>query len=324
MLKLHFINVADGDSILIEELYGPRTFRLLVDTGLPRVEPAPGSLRCTSAAYLRQLGIRHIDVLVITHLHLDHFGGLEALLEQVSVDDVYTGYLPSRPERRLPPRPDAVKTIRGLNECLNLWCGNVQHLERLGCRLHAVSHTVRLSMTDRLIAELIPPDESIRKLQRQVWDDLLGGMSVPDNLTYWASKSRNPGSLRLRLTYAGRRVELAGDCYGVVWDGEALEPCDIFKVPHHGDCKAVTKTLVRKLRPAHAVISCAAQYIPHKDRPSARTAELLVEQGARLWYTDAFSSSRHCPAQWPAAVFIIEQDGTILTPCTSTESGRET
>ena len=324
MLKLHFINVADGDSILIEELYGPRTFRILVDTGLPQVEPVPGSLRCTCAAYLRQLGIRHIDVLVITHLHLDHFGGLNALLEQVSVDRVYAGYVPPRPERRIQPSAKAVKTVRGLIQCLNLWCESVQHLERLGCRPDTVRSNLCLSLTDRLTAELIAPDRAIQTLQRQAWDDLLEGKPVPDALLYLASKSRNPGSLRLRLTYAGRRMELAGDCYGIMWDREALKPCDIFKVPHHGDCKAVTETLVQKLRPAHAVISCAAQYIPRKDRPSAHTAELLTAQGTRLWYTDAFSSPSYRPALWPAVVFSIGQDGTILTPCTSTESRRET
>ena len=180
-----------------------------------------------------------------------------------------------------------------------------------------------LSLTDRLTAELVVPNEGIWTFQKQVWDDLLDGRRVPDDLAYLASKSRNPGSLRLRLTYAGRRVELTGDCYGAMWDREPLKPCDILKVPHHGDGKAVTETLVRKLCPAHAVISCASQYIPHKDRPSARTAELLAAQGSRLWYTDSFSMPGCSPVHWPAAVFYIAQDGTILPPLPSTESWKE-
>lgn len=323
MLKLHFINVADGDAIYVEELYGPRPFRLLVDAGLPQVKPEPGSARVSCASYLRDLGVRHIDVLVITHLHLDHFGGVQTLLEQVSVDRVYAGYLPPHPERHLAPQSDAVKTLRGQAECLNLWCETVQRLERAGCKLHPVGQSETLSLTDRLTAELVVPNEGVWTFQKQVWDDLLDGRRVPDDLAYLASKSRNPGSLRLRLAYAGRRVELTGDCYGAMWDREPLKPCDILKVPHHGDGKAVTETLVRKLRPAHAVISCASQYIPHKDRPSARTAELLAAQGTRLWYTDSFSMPGCSPVHWPAAVFCIAQDGTILPPLPSTESGKE-
>ena len=33
MLNIHFINVADGDSILIEDWEGERVFRMMVDTG---------------------------------------------------------------------------------------------------------------------------------------------------------------------------------------------------------------------------------------------------------------------------------------------------
>lgn len=322
MLKLHFINVADGDAILAEELSGPRPFRLLVDTGLPRVEPVPGSLRGGCADYLRALGIRHIDVLAVTHLHLDHFGGVEALLRQASVDRVYAGYLPARPDRRVRPRPKAQKTIQGQIQCLNLWCETVERLEKAGCRMHAVTRNQVLTPTDRLRVELLAAAPAIQTLQAQVWDRLLDGKAVPEDLEYWASKSRNPGSLRLRLQYAGRRIELAGDCYGAMWDREDLKPCDILKVPHHGDCKAVTEALVRKLRPTHAVISCAAEYIPRKDRPSAGTAALLKAQGARLWFTDCFSAPWHAPRHWAAAVFTIFKDGTILTPNAPMEGGR--
>ena len=33
MLRLHFINVGDGDAILVEELREGSAFRMLVDTG---------------------------------------------------------------------------------------------------------------------------------------------------------------------------------------------------------------------------------------------------------------------------------------------------
>ena len=64
MLKLHFIDVADGDSILIELTEGPLSFRMLVDTGHRQVAPAAGSHRRTALAYLRQLGIHRLDAVV--------------------------------------------------------------------------------------------------------------------------------------------------------------------------------------------------------------------------------------------------------------------
>ena len=42
VLKLHFINVGDGDAILVEETAEGRIFRLLVDAGKADVGTAPG------------------------------------------------------------------------------------------------------------------------------------------------------------------------------------------------------------------------------------------------------------------------------------------
>ena len=52
MLRLHFINVGDGDAILVEELREGSAFRMLVDTGREDVGGEPGSLRRTAAEYL--------------------------------------------------------------------------------------------------------------------------------------------------------------------------------------------------------------------------------------------------------------------------------
>ena len=57
MLRLHFINVGDGDAILVEELREGSAFRMLVDTGREDVGGEPGSLRRTAAEYLAELGI---------------------------------------------------------------------------------------------------------------------------------------------------------------------------------------------------------------------------------------------------------------------------
>lgn len=314
MLKLHFINVADGDSLLIEAMDGPRMFRGLVDTGHRRVEPVPGSARISAPDYLHRLGIRHLDMLVVTHLHMDHFGGLRPLLEEVWVDHVYGGYFPVHPGRQICCPNQREKTLLGLTECLNAWSLDAAALLASGSRLHPLTQSLSLHLTNRLEAEIIVPTPSLRAAQQQCWDRLSEGKKVSDSALYWASKSRNPGSLRVRLRYGDRRIELAGDCYGAVWEQENLLPCDILKVPHHGDDKAMTEVLAQKLRPVHGVISCAAEYDPRKNRPSLGTMELLASQGTKIWFTDGFSAEPYNSQRWPAAVFTILEDGTVLTP----------
>ena len=97
MLNIHFINVADGDSILIEDREGDRVFRMMVDTVRRELGSDPGSLRCRAIDYLREKKITHLDMLVVTHLHTDHSGGLGNLLPEIMIDDVYSGFFPNTP-----------------------------------------------------------------------------------------------------------------------------------------------------------------------------------------------------------------------------------
>lgn len=96
MLTVDFINVGYGDAVFIcESGYGKPPFRMLVDCGdLSTGAGYPGSQRIGAAEYLQEQKIRELDLLVLTHLHLDHTGGLRDLLPGVRVRTCWTNYLP--------------------------------------------------------------------------------------------------------------------------------------------------------------------------------------------------------------------------------------
>lgn len=80
-LKVNFINVGEGDCILIE---APNKINILIDGGgTPQSDFDVGSK--IVVPYLRRKGINEIDLLILTHPHLDHLEGLLPVLKEFKV-----------------------------------------------------------------------------------------------------------------------------------------------------------------------------------------------------------------------------------------------
>lgn len=76
---MHFLDVGQGDAIVIET---PADAVMLVDGG----EPWAGEE--VVVPYLRRLGIRKLDMVVMTHPHYDHIGGLIPVLQSFAVKQI--------------------------------------------------------------------------------------------------------------------------------------------------------------------------------------------------------------------------------------------
>jgi beta-lactamase superfamily II metal-dependent hydrolase len=82
-LEVHFLDVGQGDSVLVQY----RNKSMLVDGGT--IDAGP-----TVASYLKSHGVSTIDVLVSTHPHADHIGGLPTVLREFPVKVLYDSGIP--------------------------------------------------------------------------------------------------------------------------------------------------------------------------------------------------------------------------------------
>lgn len=79
MLSVHFLDVAQGDSIFIEL---PNTQTMLIDSGI-------NGLAYNIESYIKSLGHTKIDYIVATHPHADHIGSMDEIIKDMSVGKIY-------------------------------------------------------------------------------------------------------------------------------------------------------------------------------------------------------------------------------------------
>jgi beta-lactamase superfamily II metal-dependent hydrolase len=180
-LELHFLDVGQGDAAL---LITPEHRTLLVDAG------RNGAL---TAQYLRALGVDTIDLLVVSHNHDDHMGGVPEVLAEFPVRNYMDNGVPS------------ARTYRLYEESVR----------RSGARyLQATSRTITLgSVRIRILA---PPDERMPLPQAEqnnrsvgvliqygAFRALLTGDSQEGELGYWLAVDSVPEVTVLKAAHHG-------------------------------------------------------------------------------------------------------------------------
>ena len=297
MLALDFINVGNGDSILIREINdGRQDFAMMVDFGHDCLvwddhpgELDPRSRRIYAGDFLRKLGVEHLDLALATHFHRDHIGGLGRVLDAVTVGEFVTTYLPPENVPDLEPlRPDngLPKAAKNALLCIQLYTRALQthpgRIERF--RLLPGTETVSLQLTPALRMDILCGEPALYRRQKEIYDAAYAGEQNGYDLVRWA-KSMNVCSLRQRLYYHGKEIVLGGDAYAHVWETVNLTPCDILKVPHHASFDSTSRKLLEKLRPETAVVTVAARR--PDERPHPYVVSLLQQYVKNLYFTDA-------------------------------------
>lgn len=240
-LRVSFVDVGQGDATLIDFPDG----RLgLIDTGQGGRHPASRELRDLLRARRRS----RIDLLVITHGHPDHCGGLDALLEEVEVGEIW----------------------------LN---GQLLTEERDGSMERLLNTALQLGTRLRFAPELCEISHDFGGAEIAVlWP-------CP---RYDPAFSLNDNSLTLRLRYGRRAFlftgDLEADAERHLTASRLVEPADVLKVAHHGSRTSTTPAFLAAAQPSLALISSGAGN--RYGHPSPTVLARLREARAEVLRTD--------------------------------------
>lgn len=247
-LALTVLDVGHGDAMLLSL---PTGEHILIDAG---AGPDDGDWSGTPAGErivvpaLRRMGVRHLDGAVITHLHVDHYGGMAAVLAAVPTDVLWLSEIPpgDHPARAaLAAASDHGTAIRA-----------VDHGQTLPLRVGAVA------------IETLHPTP---------------GRACPHGEPRCGPNDR---SVVLRVTHGQRSLLLCGDAEAtleaaLLADGRALD-AEVIKVPHHGSDTSSSPAFVNAVQPLVAIVSADPEERRHFPRPSVRSRYRAVGAEVRV------------------------------------------
>ncbi len=236
--QVHFIDVAHGDSVLVccEGHY------MLIDAGMPMWSKKVQK-------YLAKCGVTKLDVLVASHEHWDHAGGLQGVARNIPFD------------RAMAPITKADCVMKGY---FNRFAAEVA---KKGVTLERP----KLGDTWNLGSAKVTVVGPVR------YD--YGDPSADDDDPH----AENNHSLAFRITFGANSILLAGDAETLAHDDmrhSGMELCsDVVKVCHHGIRQDYD--FYDAVAPRYAVLSGFYNSI----KKSSRIEEYLPKHGVELWLT---------------------------------------
>lgn len=319
-LKLTFVNVGYGEAILAEWPDPDRedgVFTVLIDGGsgmLSEYEDI-SSGRLPVWEYLELRKIRHLDLMICTHIHEDHVGGLKKVAEILTPRELWQIL-----------DPQFFQSMYWIDPLMGENTSQIQFLKALNDYRDLCEFTVgkggkiwQIFAGDRFrighgkqIRILAPSDscayavqKSIHQLyQKEEWDHFSECLTDVD-------QRMNNCSLILRIDWDGYSYLLPGDTNFLGYQNipKELLRADFFKLGHHGQIDSISPQLLREIAPK-SVICCASS--DHRyDSGDKKILEMIQTAGAKLFFSDCPSILGPAISPHLATEFVQAANGMI-------------
>lgn len=293
MLKLHFLDVGHGDSIIVELLGDHGSTFGLVDCCKKR---EAGQDVNVPLRKLQSLGAAHLGFVALTHPHADHFEGLSEILEvfRGRVSALFTYPIDKEPGRirRL------AENYRRHLESTDSETVSRQILEFISILKFAKSCPIWESKSGRRSLMLAPGFEAVLVNSVMPPDSVKGKhfTDIDKGVLKIEDEKANELSLAIEIEYAGNLIMLGGDATHGNWKYQharlAFPNAMIAKLPHHASRHDCTPEVLDALfgpqgAAAGQIAVISAEGSRH--RPHESVLKGLYERGVKPYCTNLSS-----------------------------------
>ncbi len=241
-LSVHFLNVGYGDSILIKT---PQEKNILIDGGGTPFHDFDVGENIV-LPYLRRLGVKHIDLIFLTHPDIDHLEGLIPILKEMKVDMVIDSGINCQQDTYL--------------NFLSL----IQEDEEISYYQARAGDVIKLSPDLQLVV--------LNPLNRKDYGQQsnFNNHSIVLKLLY----------KNISFLFTGD-IEEKAEMNLLSWN--TFLQSDILKVAHHGSNTSTTDLFLNQVKPEVAIISVGTNNFDH---PNAEVMEKLEASCQKVFRTD--------------------------------------
>ncbi len=289
-MKIHFINVGYGEAILVER----NGYTILIDGGTGREEEyeAPGCIRAVD--YLKKAGIERLDLIIATHIHDDHIGGIPEVIRNFDVDQIWINVKPGKMDMDKLERFETV--IAGnLSSTLfrNALASYGELIDECGKRgipiLQKGKEDGSFAPQKDFTIELLSPDGELQAEVLDLYRRLLEETDLKnaEALFREIDKGTNRSSISLRIKAGNAAAMLSGDKVDGWEDihteyGNALES-QILKLTHHGQKDGMPQAMIAVSQPQFFVICASSDRRFNSAHPEIiqRANDYLRERGRK-------------------------------------------
>ncbi len=203
-LQIYFFNVGQADCILVRS----NGKNMLIDAG----DNEDGPLL---VKYIKRLGIRKIDYLIGTHVHEDHIGGMDNIIREFDIGEIYIPYTTNKSKRKF--YEDVINEVKQKELSINYKkAGDKFELGEAKCEIKSIDNSDPTSSSKINSTSIV--------IQ----------MEANNNKYLFMGDAEDDVETNSKITW---------------------EDIDVLKVGHHGSDTSSTEQFINKVLPEMAVIS---------------------------------------------------------------------
>ncbi len=245
-LRVTFLDVGQGDCVVIQT---PNDRTIIVDCGKQSLTYDSGER--TIAPYLKRNDISRIDLLILTHYHLDHVGGAEYILKNFEVNKII-----DNGQRNSSDISKAIDSI---------------------------------IIAKKITRQKVKSGSFINGFEKLRLYFLYPGKTENYQNNYYLEDNLNNESIVCKLKYKDVDILFPGDIEDDVEESLRKKysnfiESDILKVSHHGGSTSTTLPFLVKCKPKYSIISCGAYN--KFNHPSVDILYRLENIGSEVFRTD--------------------------------------